>query len=446
MEVAGKFIEQYSKERDYYERAAKLCAEICENEFERSGIRAIVTFRAKRPDKLKEKVIKRSEKKDYKDIVDIYNDIVDLAGVRIALYFPGDLETIDKFIKTNFNIKSIRQFPEVGSETYSKKEYMRYKKVFSGYHATHYRVTLKPENCADEDVKYCDATIEIQVASVLMHAWAEVEHDLVYKPSSGEISLDEYEILDELNGLILSGEMALRRLQKAVKERVTRQEEAFSNHYELAAFLYDKVSAKTNNTDEIIMGRADMLFKFLKYSNLNKPQTLNKYINEIEFHLEKDTVVDEIIDKILENDISLFKVFLKAKSEMTTRNPYSDTMEETLGCENKKALGYFIDNWLAFQSVIRSYIKKFHPEIGDNVLITPKLLMNLFNDENIVNRAKIIQNLRIEIVHGLKLPDEKHITEAIKAIEDIMGILYSKFSKEEIEELRNKFKEICLNL
>ncbi|EYE88762.1 hypothetical protein Q428_06265 [Fervidicella metallireducens AeB] len=240
--------------------------------------------------------------------------------------------------------------------------------------------------------------------------------------------------------------MALRRLQKAVKERVSKQEEAFSNHYELAAFLYDKVSSKTNNTDEIIMGRADMLFKFLKYSNLNKPQTLNKYINEIEFHLEKDTVVDEIIDKILENDISLFKVFLKAKSEMTTRNPYSDTMEETLGYENKKALGYFIDNWLAFQSVIRSYIKKFHPEIGDNVLITPKLLMNLFNDEDIVNRAKIIQNLRIEIVHGLKLPDEKHIAEAIKAIEDIMSILYSKFSKEEIEELRNKFKEICLNL
>ncbi|EYE88763.1 hypothetical protein Q428_06270 [Fervidicella metallireducens AeB] len=188
MEVAGKFLEQYSKERDYYERAAKLCAEICENEFERSGIRAIVTFRAKRPDKLKEKVIKRSEKKDYKDIVDIYNDIVDLAGVRIALYFPGDLETIDKFIRTNFNIKSIRQFPEAGNDSYSKKEYIKYKKVFSGYHATHYRVTLKPENCTDGDVKYCDATIEIQVASVLMHAWAEVEHDLVYKPSSGEIS------------------------------------------------------------------------------------------------------------------------------------------------------------------------------------------------------------------------------------------------------------------
>jgi ppGpp synthetase/RelA/SpoT-type nucleotidyltranferase len=28
--------------------------------------------------------------------------------------------------------------------------------------------------------------VEIQVASVLMHAWAEVEHDLVYKPVDQE--------------------------------------------------------------------------------------------------------------------------------------------------------------------------------------------------------------------------------------------------------------------
>ncbi len=49
-----------------------------------------------------------------------------------------------------------------------------------------------------------------------MHSWAEVEHDLVYKPINGKLSDEEYAILDEINGLVLSGEIALERLQKAM--------------------------------------------------------------------------------------------------------------------------------------------------------------------------------------------------------------------------------------
>jgi len=48
-----------------------------------------------------------------------------------------------------------------------------------------------------------------------MLAWAEVEHDLVYKPTQGELSEDEYAILDELNTMVLAGEVMLERLQSA---------------------------------------------------------------------------------------------------------------------------------------------------------------------------------------------------------------------------------------
>ena len=65
--------------------------------------------------------------------------------------------------------------------------------------------------------RYCRARIEIQVASVLMHAWSEVEHDLIYKPLQGTLSKEELAILDELNGLVLAGEIALERLQAAGK-------------------------------------------------------------------------------------------------------------------------------------------------------------------------------------------------------------------------------------
>lgn len=53
-----------------------------------------------------------------------------------------------------------------------------------------------------------------------MHAWSEVEHDLIYKPLQGTLSKEELAILDELNGLVLAGEIALERLQAAGNERI----------------------------------------------------------------------------------------------------------------------------------------------------------------------------------------------------------------------------------
>lgn len=68
---------------------------------------------------------------------------------------------------------------------------------------------LRDVSLSEAQKRYAEARVEIQVASVVMHAWAEVEHDLVYKPLAGELSQDEYAILDELNGLVMAGEIAL---------------------------------------------------------------------------------------------------------------------------------------------------------------------------------------------------------------------------------------------
>lgn len=311
MEVLSKFLDQYIRDIDYYERASKLCANICENELETAGIRAIVTYRAKRPDKLKDKLIKRNEKHKYRDIEEIYEDIVDLAGVRIALYFPGDKEEVEKFIKSTFEVVEVKEFPQDQEPNGGSGIY---RKVFSGYHATHYRVRLKPEHYGDDRKNHWDALIEIQIATLLMHAWAEVEHDLVYKPLSGKLSSDEYEILDELNGLILSGEIALKRLQKAFNERVSRQSVPFSNHFELAAFLYNRIQELLGKQDdEITMGRADILFNFLKLTGMDKPEDINKYIESIPIKSDHVNIVQQLVEMILEDNPSLMDDYQKSK-------------------------------------------------------------------------------------------------------------------------------------
>jgi hypothetical protein len=149
--------------------------------------------------------------------------------------------------------------------------------------------------------RYAEAPIEIQVASVLMHAWSEVEHDLIYKPATGELSEDEYAILDELNGLVLAGEIALERLQRAVENRVAQHGATFSNHYELAAFLYEQMKSRSAaaKAREPIMGRVDVLLGLLRRAQLDNAEALRPYLEDLDGDNEARPIADQIAGRIL---------------------------------------------------------------------------------------------------------------------------------------------------
>jgi ppGpp synthetase/RelA/SpoT-type nucleotidyltranferase len=98
----ASFIAQYRREYDFYYEVAQLVSQRCDSLATENGIRAIVTFRAKSPERLKEKLAQRNPDKNYQSEVDIRADIVDLSGVRIALYFPGDRAKIAALLRTSF--------------------------------------------------------------------------------------------------------------------------------------------------------------------------------------------------------------------------------------------------------------------------------------------------------------------------------------------------------
>ena len=172
---------------------------------------------------------------------------------------------------------------------------------FDGYHAEHYRVRLKADALPEAQRRYGDSPVEIQVASVLMHAWSEVEHDLLYKQLSGHVSEEERTILDGINGLVLSGEVFLERLKAAFEARVSRSGSTFSNQYELAAFLYDRLRTSMSAAGplEPVMGRIDILFRLLQLANLNRPDDLQQYLQNLDTETDRLPLADQVIDRIL---------------------------------------------------------------------------------------------------------------------------------------------------
>src|SRR4051812_11254716 len=102
MDVIDDFIRRYRKEYDYYGEVARMVEQRCSDALETAGIRAIVTHRAKRPDSLLRKLRQGADGKNYTSVDDIYARVHDLAGARIAPYFPADREKVGKILEKEF--------------------------------------------------------------------------------------------------------------------------------------------------------------------------------------------------------------------------------------------------------------------------------------------------------------------------------------------------------
>jgi len=105
---------------------------------------------------------------------DPLSEITDLAGVRVISFFPKTLKYVDRVIQSEFTVLKKKD----------KRHYQRTKKMF-GYRSIHYLIRMKPERSILPEYKcFAKLTAEIQVRTILQHAWAEMEHDIRYKSSA----------------------------------------------------------------------------------------------------------------------------------------------------------------------------------------------------------------------------------------------------------------------
>jgi putative GTP pyrophosphokinase len=94
--------------------------------------------------------------------------ITDLLGIRIVCPFIEDMAGVEELIKKTFEVIEVER---KGSQ-YSFKEF--------GYESTHLLIKV-PRYILKQREKIDTAVAEIQIRTILQNAWAEVEHELVYK-------------------------------------------------------------------------------------------------------------------------------------------------------------------------------------------------------------------------------------------------------------------------
>lgn len=125
-----------------------------------------ITFRVKNQSSATEKVKNNPEK--YAGV----KDLTDLLGVRIITYFSDQVDEVAKIIAREFDIDDDRSVD---------KRILLDPDRF-GYISLHFiaRLNAKRADLPEHQV-FAPLVFELQIRSILQHAWAAIEHDLGYK-------------------------------------------------------------------------------------------------------------------------------------------------------------------------------------------------------------------------------------------------------------------------
>ncbi|OGI95018.1 hypothetical protein A2917_01395 [Candidatus Nomurabacteria bacterium RIFCSPLOWO2_01_FULL_42_17] len=158
-----RILKEYEAKADLYKKFTDAIRFLFENILKKGGYKYYIYARLKQIESLEEKIERKKLKgKIYKRL----EDIKDIAGIRVIFYTEKDrrkfISKIQKEFKDSLKIKKTHKI--------------------SGYRAVHANVVLGKERLKlSEYEAFKGLKCEIQLCLILEHAWAEIEHDVLYK-------------------------------------------------------------------------------------------------------------------------------------------------------------------------------------------------------------------------------------------------------------------------
>jgi ppGpp synthetase/RelA/SpoT-type nucleotidyltranferase len=228
-----KAVQRYHREYDRYLKLAARVAEICRSEIvEGNAIRAQVTSRAKSPKSLEGKLRRfaTTGKKSMPDVESVFEQIRDLAAVRVATYEQRHEDQVVQLVCRRF-VDGAAQNPSHERKDKNRDEPNNF------YRASHIEVFLAPGDGVGTYTNVMDVPCEVQICSMMAHVWNEIEHDLGYKPVAGALSDRERNFLVMLGQSVRMGDGTIASLFAETERRQKEQGGAFSDVYDFVARL-----------------------------------------------------------------------------------------------------------------------------------------------------------------------------------------------------------------
>jgi putative GTP pyrophosphokinase len=189
--------------------------------------------------------------------------ITDLLGVRIICPFIEDLSASENLIRNNFEIVETER-----KGHYTFKEF--------GYESTHILIKI-PQAIIDDRGDPGTDIAEIQVRTILQDAWAEVEHEIIYKTEFSPFDEPMKRKLAAVNASLSLADIIFQEIrshQRKYTKEIEKRRESF----------YQKIEEAT---DDLLF--SDDLLE-------NKPEILKTdSLNIGDVPLDKDVSIDDLL-------------------------------------------------------------------------------------------------------------------------------------------------------
>lgn len=283
-----ELLHEYDKTHHKYESCKQSTERLIQTILDKAGVRVHkVECRVKHRESLRRKIeLKRGK---YEQL----SEITDLVAFRIITFFEDEVDKVAEVIRKEFDIDV---------ENSIDKRLKDSEKF--GYQSLHYVLTYKkeridlPEYSAYKELKY-----EIQIRSILQHAWAEIEHDIGYKSGIG-IPLPAKRNFMRVAALLETADLEFIRLRDTLYEYQEKIITEVANETE--NILIDKVSLITYIKHSDLLKEIDNSIASNEQSGLYFSDDLEIELKRLEY-FNIGTIGQ--LDNVLKENAELIKAF-----------------------------------------------------------------------------------------------------------------------------------------
>lgn len=278
-------------------------------------------------------MMNKAKLKKYKDPK---SDIQDFAGIRVITFVKSDVIKACDLIKSQFEIdevNSVDKGEELGDDRV-------------GYRSVHYVAKFKEDRLSlPEYKKFTGLNFEIQVRTILEHAWADISHDRTYKFNNNLTNVNDIRRRFALAAASL--EMVDREFDRLANEIEQLSIQVADGNLSFSIDGTSLLAYLENKFGEEVVYRAvspkimTTLLEELSLMNVNTLSDLDKIIIEL---------VGEDVNKLISESnvtyVGLVRNILILKYqedyfEKAWRNSWTGIAEDELELYNKFEFDYF---------------------------------------------------------------------------------------------------------
>ena len=237
---------------------------------------------------------------------------------------------------------------------------------------------------------------------------------------TGSVSREEYECLDEINGLVIAGEIALNRLQALSKQRI-RGLDTFDSPYSMQLYLADRQEQQgiriSSSVAEADQANIKQLFEMYREAGMLSVGDLEAQLKR----LPKGT--PDSVNSQVRTLIDLFFDEQRKKAKQVTAENIMQYLGDDESFYTSALIGTYLTKWNILEDTVRMAVKSLGIKCSNSTMSWKAVVEDRVLPEEIAEAYHGLRLQRNTIVHTNRLPGEEKFRQLLREMDDLTAKL-----------------------